>query len=190
MKLYGWTVTYLLLWCGGQHQADAWLPSSAATAAASTTIRRRHQQHYRSIERDGRSTSRQTTASSSTDNDEAQQDQQQQQQPQTTIQPDILKPFFPAANPRYMCDGPVGQDDFVVRRDGPPLAAELTNENLLKIVRIECSDLEVNTLVWKCMGYRFNDNEGEWTSDECFPNWRERFPQPPDFVGMQRMYVF
>jgi hypothetical protein len=106
--------------------------------------------------------------------------------------PDILVPFPAAADPKYMCEGPVGQDDFVISRTGGPLAAELTNENLLRILKIQCSDLEANTLVWKCLGYRFETDEskstGEWTAAEVFPKWKANFPAPPDLIGMQRTY--
>jgi hypothetical protein len=101
--------------------------------------------------------------------------------------PELLQPFLPAADPKWSCRGPVGEGTFVLRREGGPTAEELSNENIIKIVRIECSDLEVNTLVWKCLGYRFEGDE--WTAAECFPNWREKHPTPPDFIGMQRMYV-
>jgi len=80
----------------------------------------------------------------------------------------------------------VGKGSFVVTREGGPTANELTNENLLQIVTSECTDLEVNTLVWKCLGYRFEN--GEWDASQCFPKWRERFPDPPDLIGMQRVY--
>jgi hypothetical protein len=109
------------------------------------------------------------------------------EEPKSNIAPDILKPFPPAADPMWICRGPVGEEDFVVSREGLPTEDELANENILRIVRIQCSDLEVNTLVWKCMGYRFNPETEQWLSSDCFPNWRERYPSPPDFVGMQRM---
>jgi hypothetical protein len=110
--------------------------------------------------------------------------------------PDILEPFPAAADPQYMCQGPVGQGEFVVSRTGGPLAAELVNENLLRILKMQCSDLEANTLVWKCLGYRFVDatdeseseSTGEWTAAEVFPKWKEKFPSPPDLIGMQRTY--
>ena len=103
-----------------------------------------------------------------------------------TIKTDILEPFPPAADPAYLNWGPVGVKDFIVSRTGGPTEEELSNENILKIVLIECTDLEVNTLVWKCLGYRFDGNE--WQNTECFPKWRERFPNPPDLIGMQRIY--
>ena len=102
---------------------------------------------------------------------------------------EILLQFLPAADPRWACIGPVGIESFVLSREGGPIQAELTNENILKIVTIECSDLEVNTIVWKCLGYRFNSMTKEWSATECFPKWRDKYPIPPDLIGMQRMYV-
>ena len=67
---------------------------------------------------------------------------------------------------------------------------ELSNENLYRILvrRSNVTDLEVNTLVWKCLGYRFDSTTEEWTATEVFPKWKERFPTPPDLIGMQRIY--
>ena len=105
--------------------------------------------------------------------------------------PDILQPYLPAMDPQYSSKGPIGEGDFIISRSGGPTAEELSNEQMLKIVKIECTDLEVNTLVWKCLGYRFDEGAGdvgEWQPDEVFPKWKERFPTPPDFIGMQRVY--
>mmetsp|Transcript_13609 Transcript_13609/g.22864 ORF Transcript_13609/g.22864 Transcript_13609/m.22864 type:complete len:278 (-) Transcript_13609:48-881(-) len=104
------------------------------------------------------------------------------------VGPDILQPFVPALDPKYSVRGPVGEGKFIISRTGPPTAEEMSNEQMLKIVKIECNDLEVNTLVWKCLGYRFNEEEEKWEPTEVFPNWKERFPDPPDFIGMQRVY--
>eukprot|EP00546_Thalassionema_frauenfeldii_P014287 CAMPEP_0178914440 /NCGR_PEP_ID=MMETSP0786-20121207/11427_1 /TAXON_ID=186022 /ORGANISM="Thalassionema frauenfeldii, Strain CCMP 1798" /LENGTH=248 /DNA_ID=CAMNT_0020587349 /DNA_START=105 /DNA_END=848 /DNA_ORIENTATION=- len=104
------------------------------------------------------------------------------------VKPDILQPFLPAADPKYAVRGQIGEGDFVVTRDGAPTQEELTNENIIKIVKGECTDLEVNTLMWKCLGYRFDADSEEWKPDEVFPNWREKHPTPPDFIGMRRMY--
>jgi hypothetical protein len=104
------------------------------------------------------------------------------------IKPDILLPFPMAADPMYKCRGPVGENDFVLSRTGDPTSEELSNENLLRILRVECSDLEANTLVWKGLGYRFDPDKEEWTTDQVFPKWKEKFPQPPDLIGMQRIY--
>lgn len=116
-------------------------------------------------------------------------EQQQQQQQPPVIKPDILLPFPPAADPKYAVRGPVGEEgDFVVTRTGGPTADELSNENLYRILMIQCSDLEVNTLLWKGLGYRFDPETEEWTNDQVFPKWKEKFPTPPDLIGMQRIY--
>ena len=105
------------------------------------------------------------------------------------VKPDILAPFPEAADPMYSCRGPVGEKDFVLSRTGGPTDEELSNENMLRIVRIQCSDLEVNTLVWKCLGYRFDAASERWNNDNVFPNWKEKYPTtPPDFIGMRRIY--
>ena len=103
--------------------------------------------------------------------------------------PDILQPYLPAMDPKYSVNGPIGvSKNFIISRAGPPTIEELSNEQMLSIVNIECTDLEVNTLVWKCLGYRFNEENEVWTPSEVFPKWKERYPDPPDFIGMKRVY--
>jgi hypothetical protein len=103
--------------------------------------------------------------------------------------PVILKPFLPALDPSYSVRGPVGNGKFLLSRSGPPTPEELTNEQILLIVRDGiATDLEVNTLVWKCLGYRFDDINEQWEATEVFPLWKERFPNPPDLIGMRREY--
>ena len=104
------------------------------------------------------------------------------------VKPDVLVPFLPAADPMYLCRGPVGEKEFVLTRTGGPTTEELANENILRIVQIKCSDLEANTLVWKCLGYRFDSENEEWKNDLVFPNWRSSYPTPPDLIGMRRIY--
>lgn len=123
-------------------------------------------------------------ASSSDDSEEAEAPREVKEK--AVSKPEILSPFPPAADPEWMNKGPVGESEFIVSREGGPTDAELANENILKIVLLECSDLEVNTLCWKCLGYRFED--GKWSAAKCFPNWKEKYPTPPDFIGMQRIY--
>lgn len=61
------------------------------------------------------------------------------------VKPDILLPFLPAADPMYSVRGLIGQGEFVVSRSGEPTQEELTNENLLRILMIQSSDLEVRS---------------------------------------------
>lgn len=106
-------------------------------------------------------------------------------------------PLLLPASPRYATHGTIGLGNFTISRLGGPMRDELSNENILKIVLLHCTDLEVNTLVWKCLGYRFNVEKEFWNDAECFPKWREKYPSsdgggffdnPPDFIGMQRIY--
>lgn len=100
----------------------------------------------------------------------------------------ILAPFLEALDPMWKCRGPVGEEDFLLSRTGGPTDEELTNENIYKILKIECNDLEVNTLMWKCLGYRFNEEKEEWEATEVFPKWKGNYPTPPDMLGMARIY--
>lgn len=104
------------------------------------------------------------------------------------LKPVILDPYLPAVDPTYIVSGSVGEGEFLISRSGGPEKEELTDENLFRIIERKASDLEVNTLVWKCLGYRFNEAEIAWAPDEVFPKWKDRFPTPPDFIGMQRIY--
>ena len=77
---------------------------------------------------------------------------------------------------------------------GPRTAAlpppeDLSNEVLLTIVTSEMPDTEVNALVWKYLGYRYDQATGAWDSSAVFPNWRKNYPAPPDLVGVTRTYT-
>jgi hypothetical protein len=37
-------------------------------------------------------------------------------------------------------------------------------------------------------GYRYIPSEGRWDNTNVFPRWREKYPDPPDLVGMTRVY--
>jgi hypothetical protein len=64
---------------------------------------------------------------------------------------------------------------------------DLTDENIVKIVRLECSDDDVNVLVWRCLGYVYDQDSNTWDSKNVFPKWAEKYPQP---VGIYLVYVF
>jgi tRNA 2-selenouridine synthase len=65
-------------------------------------------------------------------------------------------------------------------------ADELTNEEIVKFVREEITDQEVNELVWRFLGYRRID--GAWNAENVFPKWAAKYPQPPDLIGVTRTY--
>jgi len=82
-------------------------------------------------------------------------------------------------------------DDGFVLKDlsMPPTIEELSNENLLRIIMLESTDQETNELVWKCLGYRFQKEDGTWDNSLVFPKWKEKYPQPPDVIGVRRIYT-
>lgn len=109
--------------------------------------------------------------------------------------PMILDPCLEAADfLSYSVNEPVGTNNngFIVRREGSPTMEELTNANLYRIVvrNSTVTDLEVNTLVWKCLGYRFDEHDTVWRAgDAVFPKWKDKFPLPIDLINMQRIYT-
>ena len=78
------------------------------------------------------------------------------------------------AGPSYVLDSFDPEED--------ELTEELSNENLLRIVKGDIPDNEVNLIAWKCLGYK--QINGEWSSEDVFPNWRAKYPTPPDLIGM------
>lgn len=101
----------------------------------------------------------------------------------------LLEPYSPARDPLYPVRGPVGEGKFILSRSGPPTIQELSNDQILLIVRDDiATDLEVNTLVWKCLGYRYDAVHERWEATHVFPKWKERFLDPPDLIGMRREY--
>lgn len=69
-----------------------------------------------------------------------------------------------------------------------PPPDDLADEVMLRIVMQEMTDTEVNALAWKYLGYHFQEATGTWDASAVFPNWRQKFPQPPDLVGVTRKY--
>lgn len=72
---------------------------------------------------------------------------------------------------------------------GPLTAEELSNSNLVKIVNLECSDLECDYLAWKCLGYKYDESTEQFMlSDDVFPKWAAKYPAAPDLIGLKRDY--
>jgi hypothetical protein len=66
--------------------------------------------------------------------------------------------------------------------------AEISDENIVKIVNLETSDEQTNALVWKCLGYRLDPATGQYNNDLVFPKWKSKYPSPPDLIGIRRIY--
>ena len=81
---------------------------------------------------------------------------------------------------------------FKVNPYGGPKPFELEDANLVKIVTLDASDEECNTLCWKCLGYRLvessNPSQKVFETEEVFPKWLSKYPTPPDVIGVTRKY--
>ena len=75
------------------------------------------------------------------------------------------------------------------RTSALPAPDDLSDETMLRIIKQEMSDSDVNALVWKYLGYRYDSNTDAWDSSQVFPNWRSKYPQPPDLIGVTRTYT-
>ncbi|MGH2414754.1 MAG: DUF1823 family protein [Microcystaceae cyanobacterium] len=58
----------------------------------------------------------------------------------------------------------------------------LTTETIWAILNEEIEDATVNQLVWYYLGYRYDSSKGQWNTQEVAPEWRDEYPEPPDFI--------
>ncbi|MBD2743954.1 DUF1823 family protein [Coleofasciculus sp. FACHB-1120] len=58
----------------------------------------------------------------------------------------------------------------------------LNTETIWAILNDEIDDATVNQLVWQCLGYRYDAAANQWDASELLPEWRDEYPQPPDFI--------
>lgn len=61
--------------------------------------------------------------------------------------------------------------------DLPPL----NTETLWAIINETIDEPTVNQLVWYYLGYRYNDATNKWEATELASDWRQEYPEPPDF---------
>ena len=59
----------------------------------------------------------------------------------------------------------------------------LNQDTIWKILNEEIDDATVNQLVWHYLGYRYQESEEKWDSSQVPPEWREPYPEPPDFIA-------
>jgi hypothetical protein len=60
--------------------------------------------------------------------------------------------------------------------DLPPL----NTDTLWAILKETLDDATVNRLVWHTLGYR--NEAGQWNAEAVALDWREAYPEPPDFI--------
>ncbi|WP_017297854.1 DUF1823 family protein [Nodosilinea nodulosa] len=56
----------------------------------------------------------------------------------------------------------------------------LTDDTLWAILNDELDDDTVNRLVWHGLGYR--EIDGQWEASTVDAAWREKYPEPPNFI--------
>lgn len=58
----------------------------------------------------------------------------------------------------------------------------LNTDTIWAILNEEIDDDTVNKLVWHCLGYRFDSTAQKWDATEVSAEWREEYPEPPNFI--------
>ncbi len=58
----------------------------------------------------------------------------------------------------------------------------LNRETIWAIIEEKLDDNTVNQLLWYYLGYRYNPANEKWDNSNVLPEWRDEFPQPPDFI--------
>lgn len=58
----------------------------------------------------------------------------------------------------------------------------LNTETIWAILNEEVDDETVNQLVWHCLGYRYNPETGQWENEAVAPEWKQEYPEPPNFI--------
>jgi hypothetical protein len=62
--------------------------------------------------------------------------------------------------------------------DLPPL----NPDTIWDILNDNVDDAIANRLVWHCLGYRYDATKEQWDVTNVAPEWREVYPEPPDFI--------
>ncbi|MEB3358266.1 MAG: DUF1823 family protein [Synechococcales bacterium] len=66
-----------------------------------------------------------------------------------------------------------------------PLSSDLpllTPETYWAILNDEIDDDTANRLVWHYLGYRYDEAAGTWDTSGVSSDWREAYPEPPNFI--------
>jgi Domain of unknown function (DUF1823) len=58
----------------------------------------------------------------------------------------------------------------------------LNTQTIWAIINEEIDDTTVNQLVWYSLGYRYDESTGKWESGEVPSEWKQEYPEPPNFI--------
>jgi hypothetical protein len=70
----------------------------------------------------------------------------------------------------------------------PPLPP-LTTEIIWDIIHDTVDDDTANQWVWHCLGYRFQEASHTWDHSLVAPEWRDAYPEPPNFIDSRPAIV-
>jgi hypothetical protein len=59
----------------------------------------------------------------------------------------------------------------------------LSTATIWHILNDELDDATVNQLIWQCLGYRYDADRQTWDTSAVAPEWRDTYPEPPDFIA-------
>jgi hypothetical protein len=59
----------------------------------------------------------------------------------------------------------------------------MNTDTIWSILKEEIDDATVNQLVWHYLGYRYNQATQTWDTSNVADDWREEYPEPPDFIA-------
>ncbi|GAB4190786.1 MAG: DUF1823 family protein [Coleofasciculaceae cyanobacterium] len=62
--------------------------------------------------------------------------------------------------------------------DLPPL----NTDTIWAILNETIDDDTVNKLIWHYLGYRYDSAANQWETKEVVPEWKEDYPEPPNFI--------
>ncbi|NEO25892.1 MAG: DUF1823 family protein [Kamptonema sp. SIO4C4] len=65
----------------------------------------------------------------------------------------------------------------------------LNSDTIWDILNEKLDDATVNQLVWHYLGYRYNEKTQTWDNENVPEDWREDYPEPPDFIENRRPTV-
>jgi Domain of unknown function (DUF1823) len=58
----------------------------------------------------------------------------------------------------------------------------LNTDTIWAIIKETIDDATVNQLVWHYLGYRYDSSNQKWDITEVLPEWRDEYPEPPNFI--------
>jgi hypothetical protein len=58
----------------------------------------------------------------------------------------------------------------------------LTPDTIWAILNEEIADDTVNQLIWHYLGYRYDSATNQWVITQVAPEWKEEYPEPPNFI--------